>query len=197
MSIFKIQRIRSCVQCGDVLALKCAACTKHPERKPRVLEIYDWPPILKTAECGCCIQISCQAEGCTRRMWRNVKHNKASMAASKRSFCSIACAARSMAMARCTRQTVPCDWCKKPVTKKSYALKTWKKSFCNQTCYFLRRAKDAHAIKEAERNAPDAGNIGLLHCVKCNDVTEHLTPKNKPAMCKTCQTTRAIPSNVR
>ena len=73
MSTFKVQRIRSCVQCGDLLALKCKTCLKHPDRKPRVVELYDWPQVLKTAECGCCIQFQCQLPGCTKTRWTCVR----------------------------------------------------------------------------------------------------------------------------
>lgn len=192
MSVFRVQKVRSCVQCGDVLALKCGACAKHPERRPRVLEVYDWPEVLKTAECGCCIKIRCQLEGCTQTMWRNIKHNRAGKAASRGSFCSIRCSARSMAAARVTRETVPCDWCARPVVKKSYALKTWKKSYCNRTCYFLRRAKDQHGAAEAKRlAAKEDSKLAMLECRgRCRTVTEHTTTGASSAMCRACGTAR-------
>lgn len=196
MSMFKVQKIRSCQQCGDLLPLKCKSCTCDPKRKPRVIEFYEWPEILATGPCGC-IKIRCQAEGCTRTVWRDPKHyGKGGKAISKRFFCSIPCSARSMAAARCTRQTVPCAYCSKQVVKKSYALKTWNKSFCNQTCYFLRRAKDAHAIKEAAR-IDKAGTDGraLLQCsgTKCRgEVTEHSSVSGNTAQCLVCATKRDL-----
>lgn len=172
MSTFKIQKIRSCEQCGDVLSLKCKSCVSHPERVPRVVEYYDWPQILQTGHCGC-IQIRCQSEGCVNTMWRDPKHyGAAGKATSKRFFCSIGCSGRSMALARITRQEVPCAYCTKKVVKKSYALKIWKQSFCNNTCYFLFRAKNKHEEREnkvAEKNGSDGS--ALYYCSVCRDVT--------------------------
>lgn len=190
MSTFKVQRIRSCVQCGEMLSLKCKACVKHPERKARVLEFYDWPGILKTAECGCCIKIACQGAGCVQTVWRNSKHNRGGKSISKAFYCSVTCSARSMAAARCTRQTVPCAYCTKPVVKKSYALKTWTQSFCNNSCYFLFRAKAKHDAAEVKKVEPV--DVGMLQCQgPCKDITEHDTPSEKrPAKCRACGTER-------
>lgn len=184
MSVFKVQRIRSCVQCGDVLGLKCKNCIKHPERKPRVIDFYDWPEILKTAECGCCIQIRCQADGCGKLVWRNAKHNRGGKAISKAFYCSISCSARSMAMARCKRQSVPCAYCSKMVVKKMFSLKTWVRSFCNNTCYFLFRAKTKHEAKMAAKEDEEAR--ALLWCEKCRDVTDHDSTNLSKANCRPC-----------
>ena len=89
---------------------------------------------------------------------------------------------------------VPCDWCSKPVTKKSYTLKTWKKSFCNNTCYFLRRAKDKHEAMETVRAAMDDCRLQLLQCRgKCRgDITEHRVV-SKLATCTVCLAPRPEP----
>ncbi len=193
MSTFKVQRIRSCVQCGDMLSLKCKACTAHPNRKPRVIELYDWPEVLKTAECGCCIQIRCQATGCVKTRWCNTKWNTQGKQPSKRFFCSIPCSSRTISSDRCKKQTVPCAYCTKPVSKKSYEVKTWTKSFCNKTCYAIYRAKAKHDAKEAVRKALDGdGSEALLQCAgKCRGaITEHTATSKTTARCVPCGAVR-------
>lgn len=186
MKTFRVQKIRSCVQCGDVLSLRCAGCVKHPERKPRVLEYYDWPEIIKTAECGCCIQIRCQLNGCTKTMWRNVKHNRESRAVSKHFFCSPRCAGSSVGLSRVNRKKVPCAYCGTPVMKKMYDLKSFKNAFCHRTCYALYRSKTNH--EESLAKFRDEEERALLQCLgKCRGmITEHHTPKKGPAKCTAC-----------
>lgn len=197
MSIFKVQRIRSCVTCGDVLALKCKACIKHPNRRLRILDFYDWPPIIKTAECGCCIQFRCQAEGCPKTRWAYTKHDRGGKAVAQKFFCSISCSALTLAKSRTMRQMVPCAWDQKLVEKKSFAIKTWKQSFCNRSCYFLWRAKEKHETKERAKLVEKAlENIQskkmVLQCNgKCNgSATNHIWLSKSEAQCQVCKTTR-------
>lgn len=146
--MLKVQKIRSCVQCGDVLAKKCDRCKAHSNRKPRVIEYYDWPEILAISPCGC-IKIACQLPGCHATMWRLKSKNRGGMSISKNFFCSVAHTSKFVASQRDKRQTVPCAYCGKLVVKKAFALKTWKESYCNQTCHFLQRAKRKHEAREA------------------------------------------------
>ena len=199
MNQFKVQRIRSCVQCGDVLALKCQVCIKHPDRKPRVVSIHDWPPILKTAECGCCIQIACQLTGCLNKMWRQTnRYGGAGKNVYARCFCSPVCASRAAAVTKTRGREVPCDWCRKTVFKKLYTIKSWKASYCDNTCYFLARKKRAYAERENRRLRQEdreeaAQRRALLHCVKCSDVTEHqvVGSKYETGLCLQCKTARS------
>lgn len=193
MSTFKVQRIRSCVQCGDVLSLKCKGCVKHPDRKPRVIEYYDWPEILKTAECGCCIYIQCQFPGCGKCVWRNKSHNREGRAISKAFFCSTTCSGRTIGLARVNRREVPCAYCAKKVMKKACELKTWKHAFCNRTCYFLFKAKQTHDQKQiAEKLYKSLNDLSMLQCQgKCRgQVTEHSKTSKNTSACKTCNTVR-------
>lgn len=181
---FKVQRIRSCVQCGDVLGLKCKSCLKHPDRKPVVVEFFDWPEILKVAECGCCILIACQAPGCVNRMWRHRKHERGGLTSSRSFICSPKCGGKLLHITRSKRQQVPCAYCSKLVTKKQFTLKSWVRSFCNNSCYFLFRAKAKHEAQQAAK-AKDAARA-LLWCEKCKDVTEHDSPNIGSAKCLPC-----------
>ncbi len=192
MSTFKVQKIRSCVQCGDLLSLKCKSCAIHPERKPRVIDLYDWPPILATGPCGC-IKILCQAEGCGKTTWRNPSRcGRGGKATSKKLFCSYLCSTRTLAAAKNIRQKVPCAYCEKITIRKSYLLKIWALSFCNRSCYFLHRAKKSHEAKEAaiaEKRGTDGR--ALLQCGKCRDVTEHREINANNAKCEKCSTIRS------
>lgn len=179
MSTFKIQRIRYCVQCKETLPLKCLNCVKHPNRRPRVIERHDWPEIIKTAECSCCIKIRCEALGCVQTMWRHTGHVKGGKSMNKRFFCSKICFHRSIRNAQ--RVTVPCAYCRKLVEKK--VSRTWTHSFCHQTCYVLYRAKTAHQAREAKKKD---NNLGLLWCHSCRAINEHNTPRHGLARCMKC-----------
>lgn len=199
MSTLKIQFVRSCVQCGDVLSTKCKGCIKHPERQPRVVEFYDWPEILETNSCGC-IRIRCQLEGCSVTMWRYRQRNgQHGLPTSKNFYCSVPHSARAAGLGRVKKIMVPCASCSKPVQKKNYAIKTWKRSFCNRTCYFIFRAKERHSLQEkavADRKMERCGTDGraLIECfANCKGrglVTEHLETGRGVAKCTLCGTSR-------
>lgn len=196
MAIFKVQRIRSCVQCGDVLSLKCSSCAKHPHRTPRIVSYYDWPPIIKTCEAGDHILIRCQFTGCTAEpFWRLTNKGRGGRNVYSRCFCSTSCFNRA---SKTKGREVPCGHCRKSVFKKLFSLTTWQASYCNNTCYFLARAKAKHGRMEAERlkrrECEEAEELrSLLHCTRCNDVIEHETigKRNESARCRTCATVRS------
>lgn len=227
MTNFKVQKIRSCQQCGDLLALKCSKCIRCPDRTPRIVELYDWPTIIQTGPCGCLL-IACQAAGCKNTMWRRTSSkNKAGKNRCLHCFCSKTCSAKTLAAQRTTRVTVPCAYCQKAVVKSSYAAKTFVRAFCNQTCYFLFRQREAHNLSEeacrlkergrsqarrraqleanaaarAAQKAEDNPTQQLVYCAQCRNVTEHrLAWKGFHAgklTCLTCGAGRDEPSVVK
>ncbi len=193
MSVLKFQQIRSCRQCGDILAKTCANCVKHPDRKPRVMEWYSWPKILKVCECTCSVLIHCQREGCPKTMWRNKKNSKAGLSRSETLYCSRACNCIVQNAAKKTRMTVPCAWCQKPVERKVSEVKNLKHAFCRPDHYHMFMAQKRHNEKEAMRIA-SRGTDGrsLLQCGKCKDVTEHSEINDADARCSGCSTIRRV-----
>lgn len=195
MSPFKIQRIRSCVQCGDVLGLKCMACVKHPNRKPKIVEVYDWPTILETCPSGDCLKISCQRPGCVGTMWRSRSHTRGRKMKYETMYCSRECNIAALAKARDTRVTVPCGWhaCNAKVQRKASTLKTFKRAFCRPDHYFLTLRREAHDAREGKRLA-EKGDDGrsLMECEgKCSDVTDHIQAGRSLAKCVPCGTVRS------
>lgn len=77
MPTLHVQRLRFCSQCEEPLSDKCAKCLKHPNRKPRTIELFNFPEVIKTAECGCCVYIQCQRDPCVNKFWRCVTKNYA------------------------------------------------------------------------------------------------------------------------
>lgn len=196
MSVFKVQRIRSCTQCGVVLGLKCKACVAHPERKPRVVEYHNWPPILKTCECSCAVLIRCQRTGCTGTMWRGRTHNRNGLSRSAALFCTRRCNLIALNATKDTRVEVKCGWhaCGQKILRRAAQLQTFKNAYCRPDHYFLAMRKAAHDAREAARRDANATDVGLLYCAKCRDVQEHATPKTGPATCGTCGARRTTPS---
>lgn len=194
MSNFKVQRIRSCTQCGTVLSLKCKACISHPDRKPRVIEVYDWPPILATCPSGQCVQIQCQLPGCTGTMWRNRTHTRGGKMRSQAMYHTKACNMKALAAARDTRTFVNCGWreCKTKVLRTQSQLKTLKSAYCRQDHYFLEMRASIHDAKEAKLLIKE-GTDGrsLLECLKCRDITDHEKTGRYFSKCLKCTSVRS------
>lgn len=187
---FKVQYIRSCKQCGTVLSMKCKACVKHPDRKPTIVEVYDWPPILATCPSGDCIQIACQKPGCTGKPWRSRSHTRGGKMKSAHMYCTRQCNLSMIALSkRIARVKVPCGWCRAPVERTESQLKLLKSAYCRPDHYFLFLKKAVHEAKQALK-AETSPDRALLHCVKCKDVTEHKAPSKGNAICLTCNGTR-------
>ena len=178
MSVFRVQRIRSCVQCGSVLGLKCGKCVKHPGRKLRVIELFDWPEILRTAQCGCCIEISCQLPGCKKTIWKYIRlRGKEKKSVARKLYCSNACAARAAGLSIKTRVRVPCAYCGKIVEKQQWALKLRNYVYCKQECHYLHVRQLAFDAKKDAREKENRGqgSLALLECWNgCKDITEHV-----------------------
>lgn len=186
MNTFKVQRIRSCTQCHEVLPLKCKKCACSPTRKPRVVELFNWPEVLKVAECGCCFQFACQLPGCTGRMWRCVKKNQKALSVSRNLYHTKICAISAAHRAKENFEMVPCEYCRKPCRRTQFMLKRHAHVFCHGECYHLWRAKKKHQAMQEKDNP----QTGMLHCRKCGAVTEHQTPKVGKAKCLICETLR-------
>ena len=164
---FKVQYVRSCRQCHAVLPMKCKACSIHPERRPVVIEVFDWPKILATCPSGDCIQIQCQRPACGGTMWRNRTHTRGGKMKSEKMYCSKRCNLLVQNSAKVTSVMVPCGWCDKPVKRKQSEIKSTRRVFCHQEHYFLSLRKSAHDAKE------EVSTRTSLHCRKCVDVTDH------------------------
>ncbi len=190
MSVFKVQRIRSCIQCGDVLSQKCGACVKHPDRVPRVVEYHNWPPILKVAECGCCVQVACQNPTCSVKVWRTKKQSATGLSRSATLFCSKRCNAVTQNAARDTRVLVPCGWheCRKKIPRRASLLRTFKNAYCRPDHYYLAEAKKRHDAKEAARQTLDGGDVQTLACYgACKGaLTDHKRLPNGQYQCPGC-----------
>ncbi len=194
MRIFRVQKIRSCQQCGDVLAQKCGKCLKHPDRAPKVVEYFEWPKILKTCECACSVLVNCQNPACNKPVWRFCKNSKSGLSRSQNLFCSRACSCRAQNRARNFQTPVPCGWCKKLVARTRYDVKTFKAAYCCRAHYFLARKKREHEEKEIHKAQEETR--ALLFCKTCRDVTEHDAANSKMPACQTCKSRRTPPPTV-
>lgn len=174
MKLFKVQYIRSCSQCGDVLPQKCEQCKVHPDRKPRIIELFDWPQILQTGPCGCCIQIQCQRPGCSTKFWRYVRlHSKTGKATSRNVVCGKACAIALAGSAKAKKVEAPCAYCGAVKTLVPSILKVRRHIFCNPSHHYLWVRKMRFEAIEAARAALEAeDDAALLFCAVCRDVVE-------------------------
>lgn len=163
--MLKIQKIRYCEGCRDLLPLKCLRCLKCPTRTPKPVEVFSWPPILETAACGC-IKIACQREGCYKTFWRNVPaRGKGGKATASQQYCSPQCVLIAARKVRSlARKQVPCDECGKMVYRKPCELKTFKRAFCSKACWFIGHAKEKYARKEQERRSQQNPTMQMLYC---------------------------------
>lgn len=194
MSVFKIQKIRSCTQCGVVLAQKCKGCVSHPDRKPTIVEYFSWPEILQVCPCKCSVMVRCQRDGCSQTMWRNKTHNSNGLSRSASLYCSKRCNLITLNAAKDTRVEVPCGWCAKPVRRRAAQVKTFQAAYCRPDHYQMAMAKKRHEASEASRLAKDGSDgRSMLQCsgAKCRGaVTEHSAVTQSSARCQPCGTVR-------
>lgn len=185
---FKIQHIRFCKQCRELLPTKCAKCIVHPERKPRVVAIYDSPPILATGPCGC-VKIACQFEKCSRKrfMWRRLKADGS--LAQHNHYCTPDCARDDIASARTTRVMVTCAYvpCSKKKERKACEVKNMRSMCCSPACGYLQRKVETAAKRKAALSAKN-GTDGrsLMWCENCDDATDHMEVSRSTARCVKC-----------
>lgn len=179
----KIQRVRWCVQCECMLAKRCLQCVKHPGRKPRVVEIFDAPPVIATNECGC-VKIRCQRPGCLSTMWRHPRAD--GTLGNKNHFHSPACVRVVTAQAKVAKRvTVPCsDGCGRTVTRPTSNMKA-KNVFFSQLCHFRWRV----AAQAQARRAKDGADVQGFVCYgeECRGaVVDHVRLPNGRYACVRC-----------
>ena len=183
MSFVKVQRVCYCIQCEEMLPKRCKKCVKHPDRRPRVVEIFDAPPVLATNECGC-VKIRCQRPGCLQTMWRHPRAD--GTLGNKNHFHDPACVRIVTAAAkRAARVTVVCTCgCGRTVTR-SLSLMKAKRVYFSQLCHFRHRV----ALKAEARRAEDNDDVQSLVCSSkyCRgEVTDHKRLDNGRYACVRC-----------
>ncbi len=183
MANFRIQRIRSCSQCGEILAQRCDKCLSHPERKPRIVELYDWPEILQTGHCGCLL-IQCQRPGCTNKKWRYAKlHNKEGKSESKNFCCSPKCAALVANMSKVAKIEVKCSYCNATKMVWPSILRLRREIFCRRDHHYLWVCQQNFNRRIAKRDKYEKEELlQLLHCPECRTEVECL-PKRDTILC--------------
>ena len=179
-------RVSYCVQCETLLPRRCVKCVKHPDRKPRVVELYGVPEVLATAECGCCVRLRCQRPGCFKTMWRPKKD----LARLKNHLCSVACRQAVVAAAKVSmRVSVPCACgCGKTVSRPKSNIKT-------ERVYFSQLHHYAHrqVLKAQARRAEERGDVQALACssTRCRgEVRDHVRTTTGKMACTYCHARR-------
>lgn len=180
----RVQRICWCVQCEERLPDRCEKCVKHPDRRPRVVEIYDAPPVLATNECGC-VKIRCQRDGCLSTMWRHPRAD--GTLGYKNHFHEPACVRVVTAAARkAQRVTRNCSCgCGKKITRPASNMRA-KQTYFSQLHHFqhrvalkseARRAREKFDVQAKVCDSPRCRGVvtdhtrtptGLFACVRCN-----------------------------
>ncbi len=183
MSFVKVQRVCWCVQCEEMLPRRCTKCVKHPDRKPRVVEIFDAPPVLATNECGC-VKIRCQRPGCLHTMWRHPRVD--GTLGNKNHFHDPDCVRIVTAAAKVAKRvTVICSCgCGRLVTRPMSNMKA-KNVFFSQLCHF--RWRVATAAKA--RREKDGADVQAFICYgeECRgEVVDHTRLPNGRYACVRC-----------
>ena len=189
-----IQRVRWCSCCEKMLPKTCTECVKHPDRKPRMVEIFGAPHILATNECGC-VKIRCQRPGCLETMWR---HPRADGTLGYRNhFCCPQCVRLVTAAAkRAARVAYVCSCgCGRGGMRSTSNLRA-KYYYFGQLCHYkhrttLRLEREEEARVAAVAAAAEDAQRALLQCLgTCRGaITEHLR-----SVCTKCGTERKAPT---
>lgn len=189
----KIQHVRVCQQCRDVLPVKCEKCVKHPERKPRVVEIFDAPEILETLKCGC-VGFKCQRPDCPKMVYRKLKrdgtlelHNH---------FCSRSCNSFMTASSKPSNAvSLPCsNGCGTVVKRPPSKVKLARFIYCGRGCKYEHRIKINHERRELIKRAIESGAVQNLECWgKCpkGSITKH-TKDGRDYVCPKCGERRSV-----
>lgn len=189
----KVQRIRFCVQCEEALPRRCAKCVKHPDRRPRVVELFGVPAVLATNECGC-VKIRCQRPGCLRTMWR---HPLADGTLARRNhFCSPACGrAVTAAAKRAARVAAPCSCgCGRQVVRPASNMRA-QRAYYSQRCHYLHRAALLAQARRRAAEADDAVQAYACYSPRCRGaVTDHTKLPGGAYACVRCHARGAPPS---
>lgn len=199
----KSQRVHWCVQCEEKLPARCVKCQKHPDRKPRIVEVFDAPKILKTNECGC-IGFRCQNPACsallTKLVWRHPKAD--GTLPLKNHFCSPACtSAVNTAAHKAARVKQPCSCGCGRIVDRPVSLMKMKHAYFSQKCHYAHVKEEVARRKKAAVEAAcdlEDPTTGLLECAVCKTDTVHDTPRRisgtfkfPKAKCQECGTQRS------
>lgn len=183
----RIQHIRFCKQCRELLPPKCGKCLSHPERKPRVVALYGAPPILGTAPCGC-VKVRCQRTECGKDAWKKLK--RTGQLPERNLYCSPLCHVKDVNKLRQSSKPMACQECGDMARRPASALVPGI-FFCSPACRWINYRKKKHEAGIAAKETK-AGLDGraLYFCSKCNDVKEHhAIPKSTRLRCLSCATT--------
>lgn len=144
----------------------CPKCIVNPERKPRIVVLYDAPEILDTISSSTKTFTSpqleavkrlldrhvffrCQRPTCTNLVCRRV--NKNGTLDIQNHFCSTKCRDAVTGAARITRVKVPCaNECGRQIERQQSDLKLAKHVYCSHQCQYEHRMKMARANKDAK-----------------------------------------------
>lgn len=188
--MLKLIRIRSCSQCKRPLPDKCSNCLKHPEAKPEVIELFDFPKPVKMHSCGEHADFKCQ--GCGTVFMRYLKQRaKEKMTPFKGLFCTSACAITFDNKNSKIAIKVPCAYCGVEIdrTLRKLSHSKLQLAFCDPEHWYLYRVSESHKEKEKE-NPTEA----LLQCLNgCKDITEHSRLSIGLYKCVPCGKTRKVP----
>lgn len=198
MSTIEFVKMWTCSQCGDPLGKKCVQCKKHPNRKPRIVEWYEFPKILRTCECASSVLIPCSRAGCTKTRWMNIKNTRGGLSRHETLFCSRQCNCIVQNLSKKTSVMVPCGWCAAPVKRKQSEIKALKNAYCRHDHYVMHMKKQHHEEKERARLVEKAlakmtsRSVSLQCEGACRGaITEHMNISRTMASCKPCGTTRS------
>lgn len=206
-------KIRFCSQCRSPLPQKCAGCLKHPDREPKVIELYDFPKPLKISECGCCVLLRCQRPGCTTTFWRSTRNNVVKGRSRHATFiCGGKCRAIMANAGRQTSVMLSCGYCKKQVKRQPAQIPLNRVVYCNPECWYkwLREQTEEDHKRILKQKAIDAFEArrlaridrahalaidgdALLSCVNgCKTETPHIYLSPTKALCSPCGKVRHI-----
>ncbi len=178
----KVQRICWCLNCEEMLPKHCSKCIIHPDRKPRVVELYGVPPVISTNACGC-VLLRCQRDTCLKTMWRHPRAD--GTLGHKNHFCSPECVRIITAAAKVDKRvTVVCsDGCGRLVTRPASNMRA-KHAYFSPLCHYRHRIQmksDARRVgprevqtfacasKDCRGAVVDHQRLptGLYECVRC------------------------------
>ena len=184
----KVCRVRWCVQCEEILSKKCVRCIKHPDRKPRIVELIGTVNIIETGPCGC-VRFSCQRVGCPKTMWRHLRLSGKTSYAVRNHFCSTSCCAATTADKKRLARPMICAYppCGRVRLVQRSELKGKTRIFCSGKCFHINKLleneqrrrlnKDEMAVQAYVCNSPRCRGAvtdhtrlqdGQYDCVRCH-----------------------------
>lgn len=187
----EIVRVRWCVQCEGPLPKRCSSCVKHPDRKPRYVEVFGSPTIIRMAECKCCAEISCQRPTCKGTRFERLDASR-TLKDTKNYFCSKKCTALITAEAKLAKRVhaVCSCGCEREVVRPASNMRAQRVYF-SQKCHFEHRVKMQHAARMEKIKTAEDGYLQTLWCARCKDVTDHTKRVSKLMQCVRCYLGRA------